>query len=461
MRTVSLSLLILSCFLQPSHALILVGHGNDPVTDHGWPSNAVTVANLKSRTGWWEGPPFGGGEWHFEYVGDTATFQQALDAFAKIDSTNLDLFIHDGGQFSFASDPNHEQTTNNLDWTFTIWVPKNWQHLYGQGHGHGFSDDPNFGKSMPPPRIDLYPDSQTKIAFEKIKVPANVKIQDERAIAAGVDVSGGTVLLATILEAGTHQPIPGARLIATARDEKNQYTKPFTNAVADEKGIASLTGLPSQVFQISATAGGFVEAAVEYGDFPAHSYKQFEVALARANSVSGTVVDESGNGIPAIRLVAANTLLATNVPYRTLTKPETVTDSEGHFTLTNLPAGLAQIWTFSTNYFSTNLFIYHPVPGPEIVIPVRRADALLLKIQDASGNSIHQWQNQQVQVTLHPAGGDVIGSYGGGGDVDTNGTHFFSGVHPGDYKISVNPSDKTSSVTVEPAKTAEAIIQLP
>ena len=42
-------------------ALITGGLGNDPVRDAGWPLGAVDVANLKTRVGWWEGPPFGGG----------------------------------------------------------------------------------------------------------------------------------------------------------------------------------------------------------------------------------------------------------------------------------------------------------------------------------------------------------------------------------------------------------------
>ena len=54
---------------SPVEALILTGTGNQPVHDPGWPVGAVEVANLPSRIGWWEGPPFGGGEWHFEYPG--------------------------------------------------------------------------------------------------------------------------------------------------------------------------------------------------------------------------------------------------------------------------------------------------------------------------------------------------------------------------------------------------------
>jgi Carboxypeptidase regulatory-like domain len=460
-RSRQLLTLLVFLFVQRSHALILVGSGNKPVSDPGWPSNAVEVANQKSRIGWWEGPPFGGGEWHFEYVGDTTTFQQSLDAFAKIQSPALDLFIHDGAQNSFVADPNHKTTTNNVDWTFTIWVPKNWQHLYGNAKGFHSSDDPNFGKPMPPPRLDLYPNSQSKIAFEDVKVPSNVTIHDERASAVGVDTSGGTVFRATILDAGTHRPIEDAQLIVTARDEANQYTKPITNALTNKKGVVWIAGIPAGTYQVSATANGYVEAAVAYGDYPEHTFNKFEVALAKAGMISGSVVDENSKGIPNIRVVATTTLLATNVPYRTLKKPEAVTDDAGRFRLTNLPIGLAQIWTYSTNYFQTNLFDFRSVPGSEIVIPVRRAGALRVTVRDPEGHGIHLWQDREIQVSVEPVGGAVIGSYGGGANVDTNGTYLFVGVHPGDYTISASPSGKKVSATVEPGGTAEAVIELP
>lgn len=461
MHNVRLTLLCLFLLVQQSRALIMVGVGNQPVSDSGWPSNAVDVANLKSRVGWWEGPPFGGGEWHFEYVGDADAFQQTVNLFAKIQSPALDLFIHDGTQFSFVADPNHKEPNNNIDWTFVVWDPSRWQRLYGSQNGFHSSDDPNFGKPMQPPRLDLYPDSQSKIAFEKIKVSPNVTVHDERASAAGVDTSAGTVLLATISDAHTHRPIPGARLIATARDEQNQYTKPFANAVSEEKGIARMTGIPGGVFQISAVADGYVEAAVDFGDYPEHIFKKFNVELARGLSVSGSVTDESEAGVPDIRVVAINTLLATNAPYRTLKKPEALTDAAGKFILTNLPAGLVQIWTYSTNYFSTNLFAYHPVPGPEVSIPVRQAGALLVKIQDVDGRGINRWQERQIQVSVQPVGGSVIGSYGGGADVSTNGMCLFSGAHPDNYEISVSPPGKKISAVVEPGRTTEVQVQLP
>jgi hypothetical protein len=167
MKVTFVLIVVLLGLVCPVEALILTGTGNKPVHDRGWPSGAVDVADLASRIDWWEGPPFGGGEWHFEYRGKTDALQQALDAFAHVKAPVLDLFVHDGTKNSFVLDPNHRATTNNIDWSFTIWVPERWQALYGHDQPIMFCDDPNAGESMSAPRVDLYTGGDSEIAFEE------------------------------------------------------------------------------------------------------------------------------------------------------------------------------------------------------------------------------------------------------------------------------------------------------
>jgi hypothetical protein len=445
----------------PVEALILTGTGNQPVHDPGWPSGAVDVANLPSRIGWWEGPPFGGGEWHFEFRGKIEVFQQVLDAFAKIKPPVLDLFVHDATQNSFVLDPNHKTATNNIDWTFTVWVPDRWQALYGSDHPIMFSDDPNAGKAMPPPRIDLYLGGNSQVAFDQVTRPPNVTFHDERAITAGVDTRTGTVLQITVSDATSHLPIAGAQAHVTTRDENGRYTKPLINRVSNEKGVALVTGLPAGVFQISAVAPGYVEAVIAYGDYPEHSFQKFEVSPARAGSVSGTVVDETGTGVPGIHLIAANTLVATNVPYRTLNKPEATTDGAGRFTVSGLPVGLVQLWVQSTNFFLTNIFAYEPVPATGLSLGVRPSGSLLVRVVDAAGHGLQQWKGQQLQVEATPSTGAVRGSWGGSANVGSDGTYFFAGVHPATYVVSVLNSTSQKRIRVAPRERAEVVLQLP
>src|SRR5690348_1330198 len=91
-----LSILIACIFALPIQALILTFKGNAPVDDRGWPAGSVDLANLKTRAGYWEGPPFGGGRYVFEYQGDNKALQQAIDLLAKIKSPELRVIIHEG-----------------------------------------------------------------------------------------------------------------------------------------------------------------------------------------------------------------------------------------------------------------------------------------------------------------------------------------------------------------------------
>ena len=78
----SLLALALVLLAQAASALIMVG-GKEPVSDHNWPAGSLDVANHKSRLIWYEGPPFGGGEYTFVYRGDTATLNELLARFAQ------------------------------------------------------------------------------------------------------------------------------------------------------------------------------------------------------------------------------------------------------------------------------------------------------------------------------------------------------------------------------------------
>ena len=92
-----LFLLALLCLVPAAQGLIEVSVGNDPVRgENGWPAGAIDVANLESRLGYWVGPPFGGGEYHFEYRGATLEFQRALDLLAKVDAPERLLVVHEG-----------------------------------------------------------------------------------------------------------------------------------------------------------------------------------------------------------------------------------------------------------------------------------------------------------------------------------------------------------------------------
>ena len=151
------------------------------------PDGSARVAALSSCVGYWEGPPFGGGEWHIQFRGDGDALNQALTNFAAIKFTQLDVVIHDG--------PKNDQFIGNLpklgadntsprvDWEFVVWEPKNWKSLYNSTNAalaRIFKDDPRLGKPYPAPLLNIYIGGG-QVDWDNVKIPANVYVDDERS----------------------------------------------------------------------------------------------------------------------------------------------------------------------------------------------------------------------------------------------------------------------------------------
>jgi len=151
------------------------------------PDGSARVAALSSCVGYWEGPPFGGGEWHIQFRGDGDALNQALTNFAAIKFPQLDVVIHDG--------PKNDQFIGNLpklgadntsprvDWEFVVWEPKNWKSLYNSTNAalaRIFKDDPRLGKPYPAPLLNIYIGGG-QVDWDNVKIPANVYVDDERS----------------------------------------------------------------------------------------------------------------------------------------------------------------------------------------------------------------------------------------------------------------------------------------
>src|SRR5687768_11537941 len=107
--TVVLSLMLSAIPQQRAHALITGGEGNTPINDPGWPTGAEPIFDHSARIAYWEGPPFGGGQWHAKSRGDAKAFNEVLAAFAKLESKNKRLVVHDGVGASFWLNTNREK----------------------------------------------------------------------------------------------------------------------------------------------------------------------------------------------------------------------------------------------------------------------------------------------------------------------------------------------------------------
>ena len=160
-----------------AQALIRVGT-DAPGFDPGWPAGTKDYVALDSRVQWYEGPPFGGGQWTFQSRGDTDALQKAVDAFAKIQSPVREIILKAGPSTNVFHGGSAKVET--FDWDMTVWVRANWDHLFKTNAPAFMQKHPDFGKVHPPLRLvvhvhDKGPD------WSRIRLPDGMKVIDERA----------------------------------------------------------------------------------------------------------------------------------------------------------------------------------------------------------------------------------------------------------------------------------------
>jgi len=360
--------------VNPASALIMTGTGNQPVSDAGWPQGALAVANLRSRAGWWEGPPFGGGEWHFIYQGGTAALGEAIEAFAAIRAPALEVVLHDGpGLDTFIK--------GAVDWTFTVWVPASWHFLYNNPRLVPVSaDTPHFHQPVDPPRLEVYLGQADGADWSKVKLPARVRLRDERASASAVHPLGGSLLRADVYDMATGKTLEG-RVI----DDEG---KPLKGVEVHTTTLLGLDG---------------------------HGYRSPIEPWVETNAAGALVL-----------------------------RPVVETDDAGRFTMTDLPKGFALLSAQAPGHYFTDHFTVFDVPGTNVVLHLSSGGTIQVRVTDHDGHPAVRVEGNELLVTLEPKGGPVLGSWDGGATVKADGTCEFKTVPAGEYRLTCRPNPSHS-----------------
>jgi len=204
---VLLTTMIAAVSAQTAFALITGGVGNDAKDDAGWPAGAAAIFNHPSRVAWWEGPPFGGGQWHAECQGDAKALSAVLVEFAELDVTAKRIVVHDGIGYSFWLNPNGEpakQEAARIDWTFMVWQPAHWERLRALPPRFK-AVDASDARDGPPSQIEVYVGGNLRWA--DVTVPKGLMIVDERLEAHGFKAANGTVLEGTVVDLVSKRPL--------------------------------------------------------------------------------------------------------------------------------------------------------------------------------------------------------------------------------------------------------------
>lgn len=439
-------LLLLFVVPEPSHALITGDVGNRPVHDRAWPEGTLQLANLKIRLGWWEGPPFGGGEYHFLYRGDTKAFADSLDKFSKINTPEKVLVIHEGAQSSFWL---RNEKDASVNWELTVWSPQNWHQLYNDPTSYFSADRPHFRQPVAPPKLDVY--LTGSIDWSKITVPPGITIIDRRLSSVGLDASEGAVVQGQVFDMQTSKPIVDAELILEPRQDKTTGTLTRKTIRSNQRGEFDLRKIPPATYQLLVQAEGYASRQLGHeaiGKQTLLTYKNIQ--LVKATSIAGRLLDNSGISIANAKVRMRNPMAIDGRGYSMPVLPTTTTDENGEFSFDAVPTGFTQFFCSAEGYHFSDLFSVHKVPGVSPELKMSAAGSIQVKVLDQDGLPLI---GDHI-ISIEPEG-DPIGKWGGSAKVDTKaGKNIFQRVPPGKYKVEAHPNGRSVLIVI-PSKWIE------
>ena len=433
---------VLACLLVPllataAQGLILVGKGNEPVKDNNWPAGAVALANLKTRVGWWEGPPFGGGQHNFLYRGDTKAFQEALDLFAKIKAPELRVVVHPGKQESpFLRDEKDPKANARVDWSFTVWNPESYHRLYNDPKTRFASGQAEFREPLGGPQMDVYVGEGGGIDWKQVKLPGNVKLADERASSAGIDAGEGGAVVGSVYDLTTTKPLSDTHVAVEKHKDRDAWEQVAT-ATSDADGKFELKGVSPGSYRVTASSPGYAPRALGYVGLQKDTLKRFTIRLAPAASITGTVTDSGGRPVAGVKVRADGVTSIDGRGYEPASRAETTTDAKGKFTLSGLPKGHAQLFARAKNFAQIDPLAVQTLPS-EVTLRMTPTGDVRGKVLTPAGDPV-AGPAGSVSISLTPEGGEAVGKWSGSMHVNPDGTYAFENVPPGKYVLSTNP----------------------
>jgi len=450
------------CLACPSaQALIMVIPGNQRVENYGWPLGAEKVANLPSRLGAWEGPPFGGGEWHFLYRSkDTAEFNEALALFAAIRTPRLELVIHD----ALGPEPSHTPKSKvelGADWTFTVWRPENWHRLYSNPESSYDCGNPNFRKPVAPPRIDVYLGGGA-IVWLGVKVPEKVRVIDRRAEAAPAKLDGGGLIRGGVYDMATGQAVAGAE-VTLLRSKDHREWEEARRVQADALGSFEIAKIPyGWFYEATIRAKGYASRKQTYR-LDENVWEESVIELARDASLQGIVTDTARKPLPGVQVSLVHVLGIDGRGYSCPDVRPTTTSAEGRFEFRSLPRGYAELWAEAASLWpaASTQGLYR-IPSDRIKIVMTEAGSIRGNVVGKEAGP----PERAASVYLEAMGPWRFGTWGGFEECSPDARFEFKSVPPGEYILSTKrilpdqPLDPNAKVIVVKAKeTVEVTIE--
>lgn len=437
----SLLTLFLVLYASVCQAFLIRGEkGNKLVNDPGWPMGAAKVFNTGNRVAWWEGPPFGGGQWHAECQGNAEALNAILVDFQNIDAPKKRLIVHDGVGRSFWLDPNREQTGNptvEIDWMFIVWQKDRWEMQKKLPAGMS-SIRRGIGTADPSPIPEIHFYAGGAIDWKDLKVPDGIEVIDNRLESHGFSRKDGRVIDGTALNLHSGMPIEATiRIEKIESNPKGGYIHSnVATTVADDKGHWQFKNVGTDWYRVIAEYDGFVPRLlthVQYTQEP--GWEKVEAKLARATKVRGRVIDSQGKPLQGVEVRFSDVAIPEQEYYEQPDGASQKSDENGCFEIESVTGANCRVWVHRDGYVRPGLGQTLTIPCDEVTIQMEQASSLTVEV-------VFDKQKTAANYLVHigPEGGEKVGSWGGSGNIDAENKIQFKNIPPGKYVIHGRPN---------------------
>ena len=429
--------LLAGVFLAPAHALI-TGGADEELNVQGLPQGALTLINHRCRVAWMEGPPFGGGQYHLDYVGGTSDLQDAIGLFAKIDSARKRIIVQAGqghSQWLSISDKSKKQA---IDWQVVVWNPKNWQQLRGAKIG---LLPPGQEGDSPPTTLTVF--VTERIDWKSIKIPLQIDVIDERLAAAGLADDQGAALRASVTDLDGH-PIPKATIIVGKEPDR-------VSGQTDSDGKCMITKIPAGNHRITVRAPGHASLDAYYHSLKQTTFRELQFTLAAEATTRVRVVDQDDRPLSQIKIRVANCKDKRGNHYRSAGKQEYTSDDRGELTLDDLPQGQLQFGSRTSGYYHNPVLNSYSTDDDVITLRMQPTGSVKVLVVTAAGVPVTSKYIVEInEQGDDPDTGGKAGSWGGSANIGSTGSYEFKNIPPGDYVVSGKPNPGPISARTVP-----------
>lgn len=403
----------------PAWGLYGISYGNQPVTDENWPVGSAALGNLPTRFARADGDP---GDTIFAYNGDTAAFQAAVDLLARLTAPEVRLVVHGGANprsmFTGGRRPNISRAE---DWTFTVFNPE----AFNRRQTMVVDLIPSV--PMPSPCIDLFLEKASAIDFSAIKIPANIKVTDERADANGFAAS---IIRGQVVDLTGSAPIVDAQIILEKNNPEARKWESASQTRSNAEGTFEFRDVASNSYRLNVSAPGHATRIADYIQILDSTSKRAVVKLAPVAAIKGKVIDTDGAPVAGASVKTWGSIGTDKSSYREPEDaPAAITDAGGNFSL-SAPEGTTRLRATLDGYYHVDSRGATTVPSDAVTIRMTRTGMIRGTVVDRQGNPA---PDAMVEIRGWP---DSIGRWGGSLSLMPQGVFEFKNVPPGDYVIS-------------------------